>query len=56
MDPAVSMLAKRKVSNLTAEEKKVCSELQSVVYLNLAVCFHLEKNYIKAIDNAKKSV
>ncbi len=55
-DPAMSMLTKRKKETLDADEKKTCNELQAVVYLNLAVSFHIEKNFQKAIENAKKSI
>ena len=50
------MLAKRKKVALDTDEKKACVELQAVVYLNLAVSFHIEKNFQKAIENAKKSI
>ena len=55
-DPAMAMLAKRQKSTLTKEQKNEVKELQATTYLNLAVCFHLEKKYDKAIDNAKKSI
>ena len=55
-DPAMAMLANRQKSTLTDEEKQEVRDLQATTYLNLAVCFHLDKRYDKAIENAKKSL
>ena len=55
-DPAMAMLAKKQKSTLNKAQKQEVRELQATTYLNLAVCFHIEKKYEKAIENARKSI
>ena len=54
-DPAMAMLSGRMKTTLSAEEVKSCRELQATAYLNMAVCHHLQKNYQKSAENARKS-
>jgi tetratricopeptide (TPR) repeat protein len=51
----MAMLSQKNKCTLNDQEKQEVRGLQSITWTNLAVCFHLEKNYPKAVDNARKS-
>ena len=55
-DPSLSMVQNMKQYSLTPDELKSCRELQASAFLNIAICYHLTKEYQKAIDNCQKSL